>query len=360
MGKNSKRQSKRKVPEVTRRDQVFVGLDVHKRDIHAAVRINGGEPVTTVMPAKAEAVLAYLKPYRPGLKKVVYEAGPTGYSLARALREEQIPVEVIAPGKIPRPAVRESKSDRLDCRKLAEYAEKGLLKPVAVPTPEEEALRQMARVRESFSNQRRHQKQQIKSFLLYHGLPEPPGLSHWSREAVVELRNMPMSDLLRFSLDQLMDMLVMIEARLAEVDAKLAEVLKTLHPKEVKRLRTHPGVGPVIATSVLAELYQPQRFDNSREIAAYVGLAPRVMQSGQTRKEGPLMRGGRAALRSKLVEGALVWVHHDPFARKKFNKLFRSTGSAKKAIVAMARRMLVNLWIMLTRAEDYRPAPCRA
>lgn len=148
MSKRTTKSTRCKGVVLTRKDRVFVGLDVHKKSYHAAVRVNGVEVQTTVLAPKAEAVLAFLEPYRSACLHVVYEAGPTGFGLARALREAQIPAEVIAPSKTPQTPARENKTDRLDCRQLALYDEKGMLRRVAVPTPQEEADRQVIRLRD--------------------------------------------------------------------------------------------------------------------------------------------------------------------------------------------------------------------
>ena len=87
-------------------DRIVVGLDVHKKTVYAAVRCNGQERALWVMPMRPEIVVATLTPLKAALKKIVYEAGPTGYGLARALRKAGLPAEVVAPGKTPQPANR--------------------------------------------------------------------------------------------------------------------------------------------------------------------------------------------------------------------------------------------------------------
>ena len=164
--------------------EAFVGLDVHKRTIHAAVWLEGRVAAGWVMPPDTASVAAMLAPYSERITRVVYEAGPTGYGLARALDQAGLVVEVVAPGRSPRPAVREQKCDRLDAERLAEYAAKDLLVAVAVPSETQEADRQLMRIREQLACKRRRIKQQIKSFLLQHGVAEPPGLTRWSRVAV--------------------------------------------------------------------------------------------------------------------------------------------------------------------------------
>ncbi|MCG3177977.1 MAG: hypothetical protein BIFFINMI_00300 [Phycisphaerae bacterium] len=85
-------------------------------------------------------------------------------------------------------------------------------------------------------------------------------------------------------------------------------------------------------------------------------VAPRVSQSGQTRRDGPISRTGRGPLRALLVQAAWVWIRYDPAARGVFSRLAGNTGSAQKAIVGMARRLAVRLWRMTVTGELYRAA----
>ncbi|MGH7441963.1 MAG: IS110 family transposase, partial [bacterium] len=356
MEKRSTKRLKGKAPDIGKRDRVFVGLDVHKRSIHAAVRINGQELGSAVLPAEAKAVLKFPEPYRPGLKSVVYEAGPTGYGLLRALRKAELPASVVAPGKIPRPAVSAAKSDQLDCKMLAEFAEKDLLHEVGIPTLQEEEDRQIQRQRDSTLKRRRQTKQRIRGLLLQHNLPEPEGLEGWGRKSLLVLQKMPLSLGLRFSLDLLLEDLYHLQDQMDRINQRLKKLAKEQrYARAAERLKTHPGVGDVTCMQVLTELYQPERFENSKQVAAYVGLAPQVRQSGETHKEGPLLRGGRGALRATLVEAAWSWLRHDKLAAKLYGRLVKNTGSGKKAIVAMARKLVVHLWTMLVCKQDYRP-----
>lgn len=342
---------------ITSKDQVYVGLDVHKRSIYAAVRVNGVEAGVKSLPADREIVGRFLEKYGPGLRQVVYEAGPTGYGLARRLHEKGIPVEVVAPGKIPRTSVEGAKSDRLDCRKLAEYAEKRLLRSVVIPSVEEEACRQVLRLRSSLVEKKRRVKQQIKSFLLQYGLEEPEGLNRWSKKALKALEQMKLHPSLRFTLDRYLEELFHLEGQLGKVKGQMKEQFSSkAYEKKARILRSHPGVGEVTAAQMLAEVYQPERFENAKQVAAYVGLAPRVRQSGESRIEGPLLKAGKGHLRAALVESAWAWIRVDRQAARLFGRLVRNTGNANKAIVAMARKILVHLWTMLVRQEVYRPA----
>ena len=332
--------------------KAYVGLDVHKKSINAAVWTDSRIVVTWVMPAENHKVVDCLCQLKDHLGEVVYEAGPTGFSLARACEQVGLPIKVVAPSKTPRPAGRESKSDRLDCRMLAKYSAKGLLEGIAVPTEEEEADRQVTRVREQLAKKLRLTKQHIKSFLLQHGLKEPHGLKHWSLEAIEELRELEMRKELRTCLEIYMDELEHAKRQLKVVEERMKELSKEeRHRRKVELLDMHLGVGPVTAMAFVTEIFRPERFKNGRQVSKQIGLAPMVRQSGESRKEGKILRTGRGELRRLLTQAAWSWINHDPYAHETYLRLVGNTGSKLKANVAMARRLGQNLWRMLAYGE---------
>jgi hypothetical protein len=115
------------------------------------------------------------------------------------------------------------------------------------------------------------------------------------------------------------------------------------------------GVGPVTAMAMRTELIAPGRFHHGREVAAMAGLAPLVTRTGNTVHEGRLMKGGNPRLRKVLIEAAWRWVAKDPWARQRYAALVRNTGERKKAIAAMARRLVIILWRISLTKEAYRP-----
>lgn len=353
MAKRNTKSGNRKQVMVTAEDRVFVGLDVHKKSYHAAVRVNGVEVRTTVLAPTSEAVRIFLAPYRPGRLHVVYEAGPTGFGLVQALREAKVSADVIAPSKTPQTPGEENKTDRLDGRQLAFYDEKGMLKTVAVPTAEEEADRQVIRLRDQVVDARRRVKQQIKSFLLQHGLREPAGLAHWSKASVEALRDMAMPATLRFCLDVKLRDLSHLDEQLGQVNRAIENLSQEpRHASTTACLRKHPGVGVITAMQYRTELFRPERFANQRQVAAYLGLAPRVSQSGERRRTGPLLKAGRGRLRALLVEAAWRWIRVDDEAGAIYRRLVQNTGQPNKAITGMARRLAIRLWRTLVPPEE--------
>jgi transposase len=340
------------------REVVHVGVDVHKATYHVALYSTTRGVVTTwVQPASPQALVDRLMPIRKRIAQVVYEAGPTGFGLARRLGAAQLPVHVIAPSRLLAPVGAEAKSDRLDCRKLAMHSAKGLLRPVRVPTAQEEADRQVLRLREQMVRKARATQQQIKSFLLQHGVAEPAGLAHWTKQAVEALRGLELLPELRFALDVLLDELGHAKQQVKRVTDRLGELAGAgRHAKAVDVMRTVPGVGPVTAMSFRLELPEPERFKRAGPVAKMLGLAPQVRQSGQTRREGGLLKSSSGRLRTVLVEAAWRWVGSDEAAEGHYRRLVANTGSSKKAIVGMARRLGVLLWRLSVHGQPYRVA----
>src|SRR5262245_9802535 len=206
-------------------EAVHVGVDVHKASYSVALFSERRGLITTwVQPARPEVLIERLRPVREGVAQVAYEAGPTGFSLARRLRAEGFQAQVIAPSKLLAPVGPEAKSDRLDCRRLAQLSAKGLLHPVQVPTEPEEADRQVLRLREQLVRRTHAVQSQIKSFLLQYGIAEPAGLGHWSKRSVAVLRGLELPPELQFCLDVLLDELAHAWAQVQRVTERLKEL----------------------------------------------------------------------------------------------------------------------------------------
>lgn len=342
---------------VSEGDVAYVGLDVHKVSIHAAVSVNGRIVRHWVLPADPAKVAAKLLPLQPALKRIVYEAGPTGFGLARTLMAAGLPVDVIAPSHTPQAPDQSAKTDRLDCIQLCEYASGNQLKIVAVPSEQQEADRQVQRLRDQVIRKLRRVKQQIKSLLLQYGQAEPAGLKNWSGKGVKALKAMPLMAELRFSLDELLSELEQTQQRLRRINGRIEELGRTeRHGAAVEVLTSHPGVGPITAMTFRTELHAAGQMTDGEQVAKYLGLSPRVRQSGQTRRDGPICKTGRGHVRAILVQAAWRWIALDTAAKTVFNRLVRNTGVPQKAIVGMARRLAVHLWRMMTTGELYRKA----
>ena len=352
----------RKEINFLRGEKIHVGIDVHKKTYSVTLWSEQRQAVVLrwTQPADPDALLRGLSPYKRRLERVVYEAGPTGYQLVRALREAKFRADVIAPSRTPKSTGQEAKSDRLDSRKLAMWSAKNLLKPVRVPTQEQEGDRQVFRMRQDAVKKRRRNKQQIKSLLLQYGIAEPEGLKSWARRAIAALRKINLNEQLRFSLDTFLGELDHGQARVARADAALRRLARTeRHRETIAALRTTPGVGLITAMALRTELIDPERFTDGRQVTSISGLAPMVSRTGATVREGSLIKCGNTRLRTMLIEAAWRWAARDLWAKEIFKRISRNTGNKKKAIVGVARRLLIILWRISVTGDPYRPRPAQ-
>lgn len=338
---------------------LVVGIDVHKRSYAVAFVCASSKAVAAdiTMPADVKALGRLLGRLRDQLHLCVYEAGPTGFSLARALQSRGLPVGVVSPGSIPRASGQDNKTDRIDARRLAEYAAGGLLRCIAVPTEREDEQRQLLRHRGKARRDLTKAKNRIKMFLLYNGIHEPKGLAQWSVSALAELERMALSGLLRTELDMLLSALRFAKSHLASYEALVRRLAKREdHVEDCRRLREIPGVGLLTAMTVQVELFCPQRFHRPKQVARYAGLCPRLKQSGQTSSTTELTTNGNRHLRHVLIQSAWRWVQQDASARSRYEHLRRRTGCAQKAIVGVARKLIMIMWRMLVDRTRYKPS----
>ena len=335
----------------------WIGMDVHKRSYHIALLRADGRSLTLVSPASPQNVIQLINRLAISVAAVAYESGPTGFSLARELEAAGIPVIVAAPSRVPRAVTAGAKTDRLDCLKLASYAAKGLIHSIAIPMPEEEAHRSLLRRRHDVAASVRRCKQHIKSLLLFLGIEEPMAVENWSQDADEVLHALPMETSAKLTLESHLRELMFHRQELKEVDRQLHLFTKQqVHRKTIACLESVPGVGQVLATTFLCELFRPQRFARAEEVGSYLGLAPMVRHSGEKTPSGRLMPVGQTKLRSLLVEAAWMWRARDDYARNLYNQFLSRMGIAQKAITALARKLAIILWRLCIEQRPYRLA----
>ena len=263
---------------------------------------------------------------------------------------------VAAPSKIPRSVSAGAKTDRLDCLKLAHYAAKGLIRPIAIPTAEEESRRALLRRRHQLVDRVRQCKQRIKGFLLYHGFQEPEAIRTWRSDYAEQIAALPLLPEGRMTMESHLRELRFLTQELSDVAEQLAVLNRQPeHQPVMQSLTSVPGVGKVVATTFHLELFRPQRFRRGEEVASYLGLAPTVRHSGDKTPRGSLAPVGQKRLRSLLIEAAWIWRTKDPKAGELYNKLLSTTGVPQKAITALARKLAIILWRLSIEQRAYRP-----
>lgn len=325
--------------------RVFVGIDVHKKTFSVALLRPDGMIKDWSCPADVALVTQTLSSLPVEIGAVCYEAGPTGFGLARSLRASKIKAIVVAPSRVPRPVSPTNKTDSLDCRKLAEYAASGLVHSIAIPSEKEEAFRSLERRRHQITDSLRKAKQRIRALLLALGEAEPHNLDHWSKNAMNALKALSLPPGAMDTLQSLINVLEYLISAQRYVDQRLRTISQEQdEARRIAAMRAVPGVGEVVATTFAAEVFRPGRFNRSEEVTAYLGLAPVVRQSGLSKGTARLRPVGQRRLRSLLIEAAWMWKQQDPWAQNFYNRILGRHGVPQKAIAALARKLAALLW----------------
>ena len=286
-----------------------IGLDVHKETIAVAVLRPGESECDECVIANTPAALRKLLsryPDRAALR-TCYEAGPTGYDTHRLLSSLGVPCEVIAPSLIPRRSGVRVKTDRSDARNLARLHRAGELTAVRVPSPSEEALRDLVRAREDLKSDRRIARQRIRSFLLRYGRRYPAPGARWSFRFEVWMRALTFEEpAAQAAFDHLVSASSVRDAQLDAIDRQIEEAaLCAPLAVPVARLRAFRGIDTLSAVTILTETCDFRRFATAAQLhglhraRAQRALLRRGPPSGfdhQGRQRARAPRSGRGRL----------------------------------------------------------------
>ncbi|MBA0087788.1 MAG: IS110 family transposase [Acidobacteria bacterium Pan2503] len=246
--------------------------------------------------------------------------------------------------------VRKQKTDRQDAQLLLRLLMEDRFPRIWVPDAENRDLRQRLWHRHRLVQMRTRVVNQLQVVALNEGLRRKKGL--WRAAGRQELESFALAPWASRRRQDLLDLL-------DQLTPKIQELTRALEPEAEKRpvarrLKTHPGVGPLTALAYELVIGTPERFHCGKQIASYVGLVPREESSGDGRRLGHISKQGSALLRFLLVEAAQVTVRSQPQWRSRFFHLAMRRGR-KIAKVAMARKLAVHLYWMWRQGWDYGP-----
>lgn len=281
----------------------WVGLDVHARTVVAGVLDAGsGELRTLRVPPGCKETVSWLGQL-PAPVRVAYEAGPTGFGLARACTEAGLDCTVAAPSRVPRAAADRVKTDRRDAERLARLLRLGELVAVRVPEPHVEAARDLVRAREDARGDLMRARQRLSKLLLRHGLVYDASawtLAHdaWLRRQRFDSRP------LALAFDECYGAVAQAKMRRDALDQAIVE-LAALAPFApiVGRLCCLRGVSTLTALALTVELGDWTRF-RPQSLGPFLGLTPSEDSSGERRRLGAITKTGNTHARRLLVEAA--------------------------------------------------------
>lgn len=292
-------------------ERTSVGLDVHARSVAVcALDSETGEVIRqSLAPDEVTGWLLRL----PGPVAATYEAGPTGFWLARTLAAAGIECPVAAPSRLLRAPADRIKTDKRDALSLARMLRLGEIVPVRVPTVGQEAARDLSRTHAVAVKDLTQARQRINAMLLRQGLIYPKD-SHWTREHTAWLGRQrfeqPAAQAVFESLLETELLAVQRRKRLDKLVASAAADCE--YTTVINALTCLRGIDTIAGFGLAAEIGDWTRFTGST-IGSYLGLVPSEDSSGQSRRQGSITKAGNTHARWLLVEAA--WIHRRPYKR---------------------------------------------
>ena len=326
-----------------------IGLDVHRDFCEVAVAEDGeiassGRIDTT--PAALDLFAGSLAPS----DQVALEVTGGAWEIARIIQPYVARVIVVSPADT---AIRQAraKTDRLDARALARLLAAGSLEDVWVPDEQTWVMRRRLSRRAQLVRERTRSKNEIHAVIIRRLIGRPPVSDVFGvkgRRWLAELE-LPVEE--RETLESCLRQIAFLDAEIAEVERLIARA--ALASPEIRRLMTVPGVNVIVAATFLAAIGDIERFRSPRKLVGYLGLDPRVRQSGP----GPAIHGhiskqGSRPARYALVEACWSAVRQ-PGPLRAFYDRVRARRGHQVAVVAAARKLACLFWCLLTREEDY-------
>jgi transposase len=289
-----------------------------------------------------------------------FEAGRDGVWLHRLLTAHNIAAYVLEPTSIlVNRRARRAKTDRLDAegmlRVLAVWlgGDRQVCSMVRVPTPEEEDAKRPHREREHLVREKQRLENRMEALLFTQGIRGRPSLRSWDRD-IAQLHTgdgRALPPLLQAELNRLRRQLILILELIREMEAERAETqaatIDDAMTKKIIALERIRGIGANFSAVLVREVLY-RSFDNRRQLASYVGIAPMPYQSGGMDRDRGISRAGNPRARTTLIQLAWLWLRYQPgsaLATWFHERVGTLKGRTRRiAIVAMARKLLIALW----------------
>jgi transposase len=343
--------------EITTPPTLYIGIDIHKRSwsIHTATELFDGKNLT--VPPKPEALKKYVDKNYPGHQvHTAYEAGSCGYSAHRAFERFGWTSLVVNPADISRTGnFKYQKTDKIDAQIICRELRDNRLKSIHVPDVEREQYRCLFRRRLDLMKDFRQVKIRLKAQLLYLGIEVPKEYdnANWSKKfrawIADQILDYPTAEA---SIEILLDQFEYLYKHIKYVSNELRAYAKRNYKEQYMLLRTVPGIGPLVACGILAEMGDISRF-NQKQLVGYVGLMPGMKQSGDRaiKSTGISPRGNRY-MRAYFVEAAWIAIRRDPVMQA----YWRTHGDKdpKGILIKVARKLLCRVHAVIRTKTPYQ------
>lgn len=332
-----------------------VGIDIAKSVFHL-IGLDENGAVAVKKKFSRSQLLVYTANLRTEV--IGMEACSGAHFLARALANQGHNVKLM-PAEYVRPYVKSNKNDFIDAEAIAEAVQRPSMRFVPLKTEEQLDLQALHRVRERWIGRRVALTNQIRGFLLERGLPIRVGSEHLRKAlpAVLEDADNGLTARSRTILFSLREEWEELATKISKVTEEIGRVSRS--NEGCKRLMGVPGIGPIIATALVAAVGNGTGFRKGRDMASWLGLVPRQHSSGGKTKLLGISKRGNQYLRKLLVEGARAALARLNRSQHAFGPWMNQLGSkhSNVAAIALANKLARIAWAVLTSGQQYRALP---
>lgn len=341
--------------------KIFIGIDVHlKRWI---ITIMFGEtPFKTFSQDPCAVTLRkYLDKHFPnGEYYSAYEAGFCGFSVHRELLSCGIHNIIVNPADIPTTdKEKKQKEDMRDSRKIARSLKNVDLKAIYVPEKNIEELRLLVRYRKTIVREISKNKTRIKSFLHYNGIKIPRELDtasqYWSSNFTKWLKTVKLTtNYGHIVLQKLIEVVEHLRNTLLSISKDLKKIMEQNDSfnETIKKLRIIPGIGFVVALTILTEIINIERFKNLDNLCSFIGLVPTTHSTSDKDITGKITQRSNKPLRDVLIESAWVAVRNDSSMALAYIKLCKRM-KPNRAIIRISKKLLNRIRFVLLNDKEY-------
>jgi transposase len=350
----------RKVQDfVVKGKEVYIGLEDSKKTWKLCVRSGKQVIHETAMAAKYDVLVSYLRNKFPECKiHVMYEAGFSGFGLHDDLERDGFDCIVTPPHTVTTEKVQKQKNDRIDCRRLSKNLENGDYKSCSVPSKILREDRQISRLYGQIHGNITMVKNRIRRALEFHGLdkhfPSGPWNDTQYKGLGEKIKSLCASSSLLFCFKKLLVELDQLRQHKADILKELRRLAKSdSYKTSVNIIESVPGIGILTAIRLALEWGDVRRFKRKEQFASFLGLIPGEFSSGEQERKGHITKQGSRSVRRWLIESAWICIRKDPVMLGKYNAVAHNTGSGKKAIVAVARKLALRIRSLLIMNQPY-------
>jgi transposase len=327
-----------------------IGLDVHRDFCEVAIAEDGKISRGGRFETKPETIALFAQSLGPD-DEVVLEATGGSVGIAQMLEPHVRRVVIANAADVRAISHARVKSDRFDARTLARLLAADLIPGVWLPDERTQALRRRVARRAALVRQLIRTKNEIHAVVMRCLLGRPPATDLFGVKGRAWLKAQVLAEAEEETVASGLRQIDFLQSEIAAIDRLIAK--GAVGSPEFRRLMTIPGVDIGTAAAVLAAIGDVRRFASARELVAYLGLDPTSHQSGEApARGGRISKRGNPQARSVLVEAAWTAIR-SPGPLRAFAERVRANRGANKAAVAVARKLAVLCWHLLTREEDY-------